>query len=123
MDSSHIIILNVLLGLIFLSLSPIFIFYFLSWRAGYPIGLFRIVGMILRRVPTHKVIPAYLFLRKAGVNVSVSEVEFHTMSGGDLRRVCRYLKSLGAGGSSMNWDNVCLVDFLMQEQVEGWSRL
>jgi uncharacterized protein YqfA (UPF0365 family) len=62
--------------LLFLS---VFLFFFRQWiralMSGAPVSMFSILGMRLRGNPVPLLIDAYIVLRRAGVNATISEVE------------------------------------------------
>ena len=55
--------------------------------AGVNVGIFTLVGMRLRRVPPAKIVLPLIKANKAGLEVSVNQLEAHFLAGGDVDRV------------------------------------
>ena len=55
--------------------------------AGVHVGIFTLVGMRLRRVPPAKIVMPLIKANKAGLEVSVNQLEAHFLAGGNVDRV------------------------------------
>ena len=55
--------------------------------AGVRVGIFTLVGMRLRRVPPAKIVMPLIKANKAGLEVSVNQLEAHFLAGGNVDRV------------------------------------
>ena len=82
----------VLLVLALVALS--FLLYFIplplwiaAWASGAYVGLFTLIGMRLRRVPPATVITARISAVKAGLDISINDLEAHYLAGGNVVRV------------------------------------
>lgn len=55
--------------------------------AGVNVGIFTLVGMRLRRVPPSQIVMPLIKANKAGLEVSVNQLEAHYLAGGNVDRV------------------------------------
>ena len=55
------------------------------------ISMGKLIGMKMRGVAVESIVPDYITARKAGVKISVDELETHYMAGGDVTRVVKAL--------------------------------
>lgn len=51
----------------------------------------KLLGMKMRKVDIKLIVPSYIMARKAGVKISIDELETHYMAGGDIDRVVKAL--------------------------------
>ena len=61
--------------------------------AGVPVGPITLIGMRLRKVNPHKVILPMIGAWKAGLKLSILDLEAHYLAGGTVDRVVRALIS------------------------------
>lgn len=82
-----ILILFVIIGLsIFLHFVPLGL-WISAMAAGVNVGIFTLVGMRLRRVPPQQIVLPLIKANKAGLEVSVNQLEAHYLAGGNVDRV------------------------------------
>ena len=78
------ILIPIVLGLaIILYLVPIPL-WIAAWASGAYVGLFTLVAMRLRRVPPATIITARISAVKAGLEISIDELEAHFLAGGNV---------------------------------------
>src|SRR6266545_4872886 len=58
-----------------------------AWASGAYVGLFTLIGMRLRRVPPTTVVTARISAAKAGLDVSINDLEAHYLAGGNVVNV------------------------------------
>ncbi|MGB8436061.1 MAG: flotillin-like FloA family protein, partial [Burkholderiales bacterium] len=81
------LIIVVVVGLVLvLYLVPIPL-WIAAWASGAYVGLMTLIGMRLRRVPPSTVITARISAVKAGLDISVDDLEAHFLAGGNVVRV------------------------------------
>src|SRR5919108_3426920 len=91
------IVILVLVGLILvLYLIPIPL-WIAAWASGAYVGLLTLIGMRLRRVPPGTVVNARISAVKAGLDLSINDLEAHYLAGGNVVRVVDALLSAGKG--------------------------
>ena len=64
-----------------------------AWSSGAYVGLPTLVGMRLRRVPPATVVNARISAVKAGLQISIDDLEAHFLAGGNVVRVVNALIS------------------------------
>ena len=55
-----------------------------AWASGAYVRLFTLIGMRLRRVPPATVITARISAVKAGLDISINDLEAHYLAGGNV---------------------------------------
>ncbi|MBR4124284.1 MAG: flotillin-like FloA family protein, partial [Clostridia bacterium] len=61
--------------------------------SGTYVGIFKLVGMKLRKVNANMVIDAYINAKKAGLDINIDDLETHAMAGGNVNSVVAALIS------------------------------
>jgi len=78
--------------------------------AGVPVGPMTLIGMRLRKVNPHKVIVPMIAAWKAGLELSVSELEAHYLAGGNVDRVARALISADKANIALDFQRAAAID-------------
>lgn len=78
--------------------------------AGVPVGPLTFIGMRLRKVNPHRVINPMVAAWKAGIKLSVSELEAHYLAGGNVERVVRALISADKAGIPLTFKRAAAID-------------
>jgi uncharacterized protein YqfA (UPF0365 family) len=78
--------------------------------AGVPVGPMTLVGMRLRKVNPHKVIVPMIAAWKAGLELSISELEAHYLAGGNVDRVARALISADKANIALDFQRAAAID-------------
>ena len=92
MDLKTKIIIAVCIGVfvvlvaIFLATVPMKIWFKCAISGTY-VSMFKLLGMKLRGMQINAIIGNYINGRKAGLNISVSDLESHVLAGGDIEKV------------------------------------
>ena len=71
--------------------------------AGTRISIFNLVGMRLRRVPPDKIVLPLIKANKAGLNVSVNQLEAHYLAGGNVDRVIDSMVAAARAHGREDW--------------------
>ena len=96
MSVGWIIALSVIGGLLLIGLiivlcmTPLKL-WFRAFVSSAHISMFRLIGMKLRKVDSQLIILNYITARKAGLKISVDELETHYMSGGNVENLVKAL--------------------------------
>lgn len=61
--------------------------------SGTHVGMFKLVGMKLRKVNANMVVDAYINAKKAGLDININDLETHAMAGGNVNAVVAALIS------------------------------
>lgn len=78
--------LVIILIAVFLSVVPLRIWFKCAISGTY-VSMFKLLGMKLRGMNISSIIGNYINGRKAGLNISVSDLESHVLAGGDIEKV------------------------------------
>jgi uncharacterized protein YqfA (UPF0365 family) len=81
-----------------------------AWSSETYVGLVRLVGMRLRRVPPGVVVTARISAVKAGLDVSIDDLEAHFLAGGDVVRVVNALISADKANIEMPFKRAAAID-------------
>jgi uncharacterized protein YqfA (UPF0365 family) len=78
--------------------------------AGVPIGPVTLIGMRLRKVNPHKVIMPMIAAWKAGLKLSVMDLEAHFLAGGNVERLARALISADKANIELDFQRAAAID-------------
>src|SRR3970282_1387613 len=95
-----LLILVVAVLVIVLYLIPVRIWIAAFASRAY-VGLFTLVGMRLRRVPPGTIVTARISAVKAGLDISVNDLEAHYLAGGNVVNVVNALISADGANEEM----------------------
>jgi uncharacterized protein YqfA (UPF0365 family) len=113
------IVLLVVIGLIVvLYLVPIPL-WIAAWASGAYVGLFTLIGMRLRRVPPATIVTARISAAKAGLQISVNDLEAHYLAGGNVVRVVNALISADKANIDMPFKRAAAIDLAGRDVLEA----
>jgi uncharacterized protein YqfA (UPF0365 family) len=81
-----------------------------AWSSGAYVGLVTLIGMRLRRVPPGTVVTARISAVKAGLPISIDDLEAHFLAGGDVVRVVQALISADKANIEMPFKRAAAID-------------
>jgi uncharacterized protein YqfA (UPF0365 family) len=90
-----------------------------AWSSGAYVGLMTLVGMRLRRVPPATVVNARISAVKAGLQVSIDELEAHYLAGGNVVRVVNALISADKANIDMPFKRAAAIDLAGRDVLEA----
>ncbi|WP_437910996.1 flotillin-like protein FloA [Sorangium sp. So ce327] len=116
-----------LFGLVLLLLAAMFIGLYMipiplwiaAWASGAYVGLFTLVGMRFRRVPPGTVVTARISAVKAGLDISVNDLEAHFLAGGNVVRVVNALISADKANIPMPFKRAAAIDLAGRDVLEA----
>ncbi len=91
----------------------LFAFFFVWLRAllaKAPVGVFNLIAMRLRQVPYSLVVDARVTASKAGIPLTVDELEAHFLAGGSLIPTVQAIIAAQKAGIELNWQRACAID-------------
>jgi uncharacterized protein YqfA (UPF0365 family) len=107
-------ILFVALGIIGLIVAGIVISFFSVWLrallAGAPVSLLNLVAMRLRQVPYSVMVDTRIKATKAGITLTMDEVEAQYLAGGNVIACVHALIAAQKAGIVLNWQRTCAID-------------
>src|SRR6201995_2571979 len=78
--------------------------------AGAPVGIGKMVGMSLRRVPVGLIVDNRITAVKAGIDIPSDPLEAHYLAGGDVSQVILALIAADKAGISLDFNRACAID-------------
>lgn len=87
--------------------------------AGVKIGIFSLIGMRLRKVDPHIIVPCLIMLHKAGVSVNTDGLEAHFLAGGDVIKVAKALISADKANLNLKFERACAIDLAGRDVLEA----
>jgi uncharacterized protein YqfA (UPF0365 family) len=104
-----LLILVIAVLVIVLYLIPVRI-WVAAFASGAYVGLFTLVGMRLRRVPPSTIVTARISAVKAGLDISVNDLEAHFLAGGNVVNVVNALISADKANIAMPFKRAAAID-------------
>ncbi len=111
-----IIIVVALFLLLYLVPIPLWI---AAWASGAYVGLFTLVGMRLRRIPPNTVVTARISAVKAGLELSVNDLEAHFLAGGNVVRVVNAMISADKANIPLPFKRAAAIDLAGRNVLEA----
>lgn len=111
-------------GLIVIALAVLFTFvpvmlWISALAAGVRIGIFTLVGMRLRRVIPSRVINPLIKAEKAGLDLSVNQLESHYLAGGNVDRVVNALVAAHRANIELSFQRCAAIDLAGRDVLEA----
>jgi len=90
-----------------------------AWASGAYVGLITLIGMRLRRVPPSTVITARISSVKAGIDVSLNDLEAHYLAGGNVVRVVNAMISADKANIPLPFKRAAAIDLAGRDVLEA----
>ncbi len=87
--------------------------------ANVSVGIFTLVGMRLRRVPPSKIVMPLIKANKAGLDVSVNQLEAHYLAGGNVDRVVDALIAAHRAAIPLPFERSAAIDLAGRDVLEA----
>src|SRR5437870_1789765 len=88
--------------------------FFTTWVrakvANAPVGIGKMVGMSLRKVPVGLIVDNRITAVKAGIDIPSDPLEAHYLAGGDVSQVILALIAADKAGISLDFNRACAID-------------
>src|SRR2546423_3435840 len=113
MDSLYLVGIAVLALFAFILCIVLFNFFGLWIRAriaNAPVGLGKMVGMRLRKVPVGMIVDNRITAVKAGIDIPSDPLEAHYLAGGDVSQVILAVIAADKAGISLDFNRACAID-------------
>jgi len=81
-----------------------------AWLAGAPVGLITLVAMRLRQVPHGVMVDARIRATKAGIELSIDDIEAQYLAGGNVIACVHALIAAQKAGIALDWNRACAID-------------
>ena len=113
-----LLILVAVLAVVLLYMIPIRL-WIAAWASGAYVGLFTLVAMRLRRVPPHTIVTARISAVKAGLDVSLNDLEAHFLAGGNVVRVVNAMISADKASIPLPFKRAAAIDLAGRDVLEA----
>jgi uncharacterized protein YqfA (UPF0365 family) len=90
-----------------------------AWASGAYVGLLDLIGMRLRRVPPGTVITARISAVKAGIQVTINDLEAHFLAGGDVVRTVNAMISADKANIPLPFKRAAAIDLAGRDVLEA----
>ena len=93
--------------------------WFRALASGAHVSMTRLIGMKLRKVDYKKIVDIYIISQKAGLNISIVELETHLMAGGHIENVVNALIAAHSAKIDLTLDQAKAIDLAGRDVVEA----
>ncbi len=101
----------ILLGIVFLIIILSFAGVWIrAWLAGAYVSIRQLLTMWLRRVPYALLVDTRITAIKAGINITIDEIETHYLAGGDVLQTTQGIINAQKARIELTWDEACAID-------------
>lgn len=90
-----------------------------AWASGAYVGLVTLIGMRLRRVPPSTVVNARISAVKAGLDISINDLEAHFLAGGNVVRVVNAMISADKANIPLPFKRAAAIDLAGRNVLEA----
>ncbi|MBL0419148.1 flotillin-like protein FloA [Ramlibacter sp. AW1] len=113
-----LLILLVVLAVVVMYMVPLRL-WISAWASGAYVGLFTLVAMRLRRVPPHVIVTARISAVKAGIDVTLNDLEAHYLAGGNVVRVVNAMISADKASIPLPFKRAAAIDLAGRDVLEA----
>jgi len=111
-----VVVVFVLALLLYLVPVPLWI---AAWASGAYVGLFTLIAMRLRRVPPTTIVTARISAVKAGIDISLNDLEAHFLAGGNVVRVVNAMISADKANIPLPFKRAAAIDLAGRNVLEA----
>ncbi|MBP2645366.1 MAG: sigmaW regulon antibacterial [Firmicutes bacterium] len=116
--SIFIVVIFIVAVVLFLHFVPLGL-WISALAAGVHVGIFNLIGMRLRRVPPAKIVLPLIKANKAGLEISVNQLEAHFLAGGNVDRVIDSLIAAHRAQISLPFERSAAIDLAGRNVLEA----
>lgn len=113
-----IIVLVIVFIAVFLTFIPVGL-WISAFAAGVHVGILTLIGMRLRRVAPSKIILPLIKASKAGLDVSVNQLEAHYLAGGNVDKVVNALIAAHRANMNLLFIRAAAIDLAGRDVLEA----
>ncbi|WP_400242468.1 flotillin-like protein FloA [Niallia sp. JL1B1071] len=113
-----IVVLAVILLGVLLTFVPVML-WISALAAGVKISIFTLIGMRLRRVIPSRVVNPLIKAHKAGLNVTINQLESHYLAGGNVDRVVNALIAAHRANIELTFERCAAIDLAGRDVLEA----
>ena len=114
------IVLAVVVALIVITLIVVPInVWFRALASGAHVSMMRLIGMKMRKVNYKKLVDIFIIAQKAGLRISIGDLETHLMAGGDIEKVVDALIAAHSARLDLTLQQAKAIDLAGRDVVEA----
>jgi len=118
LGSVGLLVLTVGVVLFFLYMAPIPL-WVAAWASGAYVGLLTLIAMRLRRVPPAIIVTARISAVKAGLDISLNDLEAHYLAGGNVVRVVNAMISADKASIPLVFKRAAAIDLAGRDVLDA----
>src|ERR671918_1604831 len=111
-----LVVVAALILLLYLVPIPLWI---AAWASGAYVGLLTLIGMRFRRVPPATIVIARISAVKAGLDISINDLEAHYLAGGNVVRVVNAMISADKAAIVLPFKRAAAIDLAGRDVLEA----
>ncbi len=81
-----------------------------AWLAGAYVGFASLVAMRLRQVPYGLIVDTRITAKKAGLDITIDDLEAHLLAGGNVVQTVQALIAAQKAKIELDWNRACAID-------------
>jgi uncharacterized protein YqfA (UPF0365 family) len=93
--------------------------WFTSVASGVPVSIGSLIGMRFRRVPPSLIVNNLITARKAGLSLTVDQLQSHYMAGGNVENVVRAMIAAQRAQIPLDWQRAAAIDLAGRNVLEA----
>ena len=112
-----------------LSLAAILVLVFLRYvplglwvralSSGVKLKVSTLIGMRLRRISPHRLVDTFIMVRKAGLDMTIDQLEKHFLAGGNIERVAKAMISAQQASIGLSFSQACAIDLAGRDVLQA----
>lgn len=87
--------------------------------SGVPLTIGMLIGMRLRKISPVRLVNALITASKAGLNISMNQLEKHVLAGGNIERVIKAQISAQQAGLPLQFEQACAIDLAGRDVLQA----
>jgi uncharacterized protein YqfA (UPF0365 family) len=110
------LILAIIIAIVFINFINLWI---QAWASGAPVSWIALIVMRLRKVSPNTIVQNRINAVKAGLNVSVDELQTHYLAGGNVVRVVQALIAASKANIELSFQRACAIDLAGRDILDA----
>lgn len=87
--------------------------------SGVPLTIGMLIGMRLRKISPVRLVNAIITASKAGLNITMNQLEKHVLAGGNIERVIKAQISAQQAGLPLQFEQACAIDLAGRDVLQA----
>jgi len=113
-----LLMLAVILVLVFLRYVPLGL-WVRALSSGVKLKVSTLIGMRLRRISPHRLVDTFIMVRKAGLDLTIDQLEKHFLAGGNIERVAKAMISAQQANIGLSFSQACAIDLAGRDVLQA----